>query len=343
MSRRIRGAVVGTGYSAGLQLQAWSEIETVDIVAVAGRSHEKAARRAAEFEIPAAYDDVATMLDAHDLDFVDIATPPGTHAELVGLAVARHLHVICQKPAAESLASMRQMVADARAEGVILGINENCRFQPWFRAIRRRLDAGELGQPYGASLTTRARLSMPVPRFEPQPYFAQMPRLIVFELGVHLLDTVRYLFGNPTSLYAVTRQVSHEIAGEDAAVVLVTFESMSATLDLSWASHPTWSSAQHGWADVRIDGSRGSAHLSTDGRLRVVTDAGETIDGFSGDAIQDGYRAAQADFADAVLTGRQPETSGADQLATMELVFGAYESARTGEIYRVGRDTGRLA
>lgn len=342
MRHRLRGAMIGTGYSAGLQLRAWSQIPTAEIVAIAGETTEAAHERARAFGIPAAYGDYQTMLADQSLDFVDIATPPATHEELVTAVAGHRHHILCQKPASGDLASVRRMIEACNEAGVIFGINENCRFQPWFRAIRQRIDAGVLGEPISAGFTTRARLSLPTPRFVNQPYFVTMPRLIVSELGVHFLDTARYLFGPAKSIYAATRRVSPHLQGEDVAVMLITHAHASVIVDLSWAGHPTWAWESIGWADVRVDGTAGSLHLRTDGVMRIVDDAGENIELFEGDPIGDGYRAAQAHFADCLLDGQEPETSGTDQYHTMELVLGAYESASSGEVYHVGRDTSRL-
>ena len=283
------------------------------------------------------------MLSAESLDFVDLATPPSSHEALVFEAASRGVHVLCQKPVSENLGSLRRMIDACTAAGVTFVVNENCRFQPWFRSIRRRLLVGEIGQPVTATFTTRARLTLPAMNFGEQAFLMEMPRLILFELGVHYFDTLRYLFGEPNVVYAVTRRVSPHVAGEDVAYVLTRLESMTVGLDLSWASLPTWPTPARGWADVRIDGTSGTIHLSPAGELRTYADSGQTCELFDGDPVQAGYEAAQAHFAACLRSGETPETRAEDQLHTMELVFGAYEAATSGSPYQVGLDIGRLA
>ena len=61
----------------------------------------------------------------------------------------------------------------------------------------------------------------------------------------------------------------------------------------------------------------------------------------SGVAIQESVGAIQQHWADCLQAGREPETSGLDNLKTLELVFGAYESAQTGMVYRTEAALGR--
>ncbi|NDJ87321.1 MAG: Gfo/Idh/MocA family oxidoreductase, partial [Chloroflexi bacterium] len=201
MNKHYRGALVGCGYASAFQLTAWSQIEGVEIVAVCSRTREKAERRAAEYGIPAVYQDYETMLDAETLDFVDIATPPATHLPMVRSAAERKLHVLCQKPIADTLAELREMIAICDAANVLFMVNENGRFQPYYRKARLLIKDGVIGKPYYANLTARKRLSLPELRFK-QPFFAQMPRLMIYEMGVHLLDTARALFGEASTVYA---------------------------------------------------------------------------------------------------------------------------------------------
>lgn len=107
----FRGAIIGCGYISERQLRAWQQVQGADIIAVCDLDEEKAQRRAAQFGIPAVYSDYRQMLDEHRLDFVDIATQPNSHLELVTAGAKRGLHVLCQKPVAPSMDEAKQMIA----------------------------------------------------------------------------------------------------------------------------------------------------------------------------------------------------------------------------------------
>ncbi len=267
------------------------------------------------------------MLDEIDLDFVDIATRPMDHLPLVKTCASRGCHVLCQKPMAPSMSEAEQMVQACDQAGVVLMINENARHQAWFRKIWELMDGGALGTVHYARFENRWRSTLPTPEFEGQDYFRQMPKLILYELGVHYLDTARYLFGEAQAIFAILRRVSPDIVGEDLAVVVVNFDDLVCTLDLNWFSVPKPESERIASSRVRIEGTGGTLLLDLDGRLALYTDHDQQVWNFPADTFHRSFVAAQKHFVDCLRTGQTPETSGADTLKTMELVFAAYQSA----------------
>src|SRR5690349_15738788 len=94
----LRGAVIGCGFFAVNQLNAWAEIEGAEIVAICDRDPARLSLIGDQFGIAARYTDAAELLAAGGLDFVDIATTVQSHRHLVELAAAHRVPVICQKP-----------------------------------------------------------------------------------------------------------------------------------------------------------------------------------------------------------------------------------------------------
>jgi len=343
---RLRGALIGCGYASGFQLEAWANIPETTITAVASRTESKARSRAAEFDVPAVYQDLPTMLSETKPDFLDIATPPSTHVELVEIAAHHRVNVLCQKPAAETLEDLRYMVRICKDAGVAFVINENGRFQPWYRRIYELINIEErIGSVQTVRMESRAELTMPEPNFEEQAFFATMPRLILFELGVHHLDTLRYLLGEASTISAQTKRVSPHIVGEDEAISVSNHGGVTATVDMSWARAATVSADTEKvtWASMRIEGSKGTLELGFDGALAIDGVPDRQPDWRAANGEQLGYQAMQQHFVDRLVAGTEAETSGSETLKTMELVFGAYHSAATGQVYRIGTDLGVLA
>lgn len=335
MNTKLKGVLAGCGYASRFHLTAWAGVPEVDILAVSSRRTEKAKTRAEEFGIPAWYGDYTRMLDAERPDFVDIATPPSAHLSMVEEAAGRGIHVLCQKPIATSLEELDRMIDVTNRHGVRFMVNENCRFQPWFRRIRALIDDGTLGRPVYAGFFSRHRGTLPDLHFgEQNALFARMDRLVLFELGVHYIDTLRYLLGEPDGLFATTSRVSALVDGEDTAIVLATCKTARAVIDLSWALLPVTGSVTASWGEYRLEGTGGSAHVSRQGVLRVVTDTEDWEEGFPSDSETIGYRNALAHFAQNVLSGGPFETDGVQTRKTMEYLFAAYESSRTGTPWR---------
>jgi predicted dehydrogenase len=347
--KTYRGGMIGGGYASGFQLEAWASIDGVEIVAIANRTVAKAQARAEEFGIPRVYADYRQMLERESLDFLDIATVPSVHLEMVTAVAQRGLPVLCQKPIASTLAELHEMIRICDEAGVRFVVNENGRFQPFWREIKALIDGGVIGRPFYANLTSRGRATLPTPDFGVRPWFAEMPLFINYELGVHYLDTLRYLFGEAETVYAQMQRVSPQIAGEDLMTIVLELNGVTAVVDMSWASLPTevrvtetQGRGTASWGLYRIEGELGTLHVDLDARLRVITDEGEEQTQFPANGELLGYQYAQQHFVDCLRTGAASETSGRETLKTMELVFGAYDSATHNRVYRVGQDLDRL-
>lgn len=341
--RPLQGILVGCGHISKQQLDAWVEIPEAEIVALVDLDEDKARTQAEKYGIVATYADLTVALGELDVDFVDIATQPSTHLDLVRIAAGAGAHILCQKPFAPTLEEVDKMVDIADRAGVQLVANENMRFQPWFLKMKELLDAGSIGRPFYAHWRNRTRRTLPTVTFVGQPYFATMPRLVIYEMGIHFFDTMRYLFGEPRRLTATMGNASSEIAGEDNAVVLVSYDNMVAIMDISWASIPTYPKKDSvSWAVMTVEGEGGTMHLSYDGRLRVITDDTEEVFEFESDPIADSFTGMQRRFVESVAFGIDCEMSGWEYAKTMELVFGAYFSALHEQVYRVGEDRSAL-
>jgi predicted dehydrogenase len=142
----------------------------VQIVAVADLSPGR--RDLARAQLPGVrvYADYISMLEseAHNLDFVDIATPPAEHAAVARAALSRGLHVLCEKPLATTIADAREMLAMARASGRVLFPCHNYKHAPVIRAVRRVIDAGDIGRVHLVTLQTfRNTHARGVPEWRP--------------------------------------------------------------------------------------------------------------------------------------------------------------------------------
>lgn len=316
---KLRVGLIGCGFFGRIQAEAWRRIEDVEIVAACDREPERARALA-----PRAYASAGEMLEEEPLDFVDIATGPETHLELVQLAAQRALPVICQKPMARDWREALAMVEAAEAAGVRLIIHENWRWQPWYREAAARIRQGEIGRPVTYLFRVRRNDGAGPEPYPAQPYFRRMPRLLIFETLVHLLDTARMLFGEIEAVCALARRVNPLIAGEDHAALLVRHESGlfgvvdgHRFLDLAQESPPM--------GDAFFEGDGGmlrvspEGHLLRDGRILWVN---ESREGYRGDSV----RAAQQHFIRCLRDGVPAESEGREYLRTFAAVEAAYRS-----------------
>lgn len=334
---KLRFAMFGTGFWSYYQLAGWMETGEVECVALYNRTRSKAEKLAQQFGISAVYDDPDALLDSEQLDFVDICTNVETHYPLTQKAAERGLPVVCQKPMASSLAEAESLVDVCRQAGVALYVNENWRWQTAIRAFKHQLDKGSIGRIFRARVDYRN--SFPV--FDNQPFLKELEQFILTDIGSHILDASRFLFGDATSLYCHTQRVNPEIKGEDSATVMMKMgDGVTVVCDMSYATRREHDRFPETY--IEVEGDRGFLQLAPDFWIRETTDDGT----FSKRCPPPRYAWAdpaydiphssivpcQLNLARALKGLEYGETNGEDNLKTVRLVFGAYESAQTGRV-----------
>ena len=212
-------------------------------------------------------------------------------------------------------------------------IHENVRFQPWYREIRRLLDAGRLGEVYAAAFRLRPGDGQgPDAYLARQPYFQTMERFLVHETAVHWIDTFRYLLGEVTAVSADLRRLNPAIAGEDAGVIQLAFAGGARALfDGNRLADHAAANRRLTMGEMEIDGSAGSLRLDGDGGIRLrahgsndwVAERYDWQDRhFGGDCVYLTSRAALAAFR----AGAPAENEAADYLRNLALVEAVYRS-----------------
>ena len=332
----FRVAVVGCGFWSRFQIPAWLELTNVQCAGVCDARLERAKSIADRFGIPAHFQDPQKLIESVCPDAVDIVTSPGTHAEVVRLAAQHRIPVICQKPMANDWATAREMVQACQDAGVPFFVHENWRWQRPIRELKRVLESGQIGTPFRA----RLEFNTSFPVFENQPFLRELDQLILLDLGTHLLDVARFLFGEAERLFCQTQRINSDIRGEDVATVLLRMRGGATVIcTLSFASRTELERFPETF--VLMEGDRGSVELGPDCWLRTTTREGTVSKRYPSPIYpwaDPSYALVHASIVDChrnlldALRGQAAaETTGIDNLRTLRLVFGAYESARTGQ------------
>jgi D-apiose dehydrogenase len=328
----LRIAVIGCGFWSRFQIPAWHEVEGVNCVAVCDVNSERSRALAARFNIAEHFDDPVKLLDSVKPDAIDIVTGPETHQQLVDLACSYRIPVICQKPMATDLRTAENMVRICSESSVPFFVHENWRWQTPIRELKRIVESGFVGQPFRA----RIDFNSCFPVFENQPSLREAPRLILADLGVHLLDAVRFLFGEAAHLTCQTHQVNPGISGEDVATVFLAMKNgMTVSCHLSFASRLEFEHFPQ--TLVLVEGSEGSVELAPDYQIRITGRKGTSTRRYPPGQYSwadPNYALVHASIVEchrnlaAALRGiSDGETTGQDNLRTLKLVFASYESA----------------
>ncbi|TPL55980.1 Gfo/Idh/MocA family oxidoreductase [Mesorhizobium sp. B2-4-4] len=332
----LRGALIGCGFFAVNQMHAWRDIEGASIDAICDRDPERLRIVGDQFGVVRRYTDAAELFAAETLDFVDIATTVGSHRPLVEMAAAHGVPVICQKPFAPTLGDAKAMVAACAKAGVPLMVHENFRWQSPIQAVRALLDKGEIGTPFFGRISFRSGYDV----FSGQPYLATGKRFIIEDLGIHILDIARFLLGDVTSLTARTTRINPAIAGEDVATMLMDHAGgATSVVDCSYATKLATEPFPE--TLIELDGVDGTIRLAQGYRLTVTGKSGTRVSDVSPPLlpwasrpwhnIQESVLAIQRHWVDCLVGGKEPATSGADNLKTFALVEAAYAGAASRE------------
>jgi predicted dehydrogenase/kynurenine formamidase len=332
--KRWRGLCVGAGYFSRFHFDAWRRMDDVEIVGVCDTDLAKAKPGADLFPNAKPFTDAAAAMAELKPDFVDIITRPDTHLPLVELAAGDGRAIICQKPLADDFAAAQMIVATAQRQGSRLMVHENFRFQPWHREVRKLLDDGAIGHRlHGLTFRSRPGDGWGQDAYlARQPYFRQMPRLLIHETGVHFIDVFRYLAGEIREVYAVLRRLNPVIAGEDAGLLTFRFESGAVGVwDANRYNETTADDPRYTFGAMVVEADGGSLRLDDEGRLFIKPLGQPEREhvypherrGFGGDCVY----FTQRHFIDCLASGAEFETGGDEYLKTLAVEEAAYRSA----------------
>lgn len=331
--KALRGALIGCGFFARNQMQAWAGIPGVDIVALCDHQWANVEHFMRDFGVKQGYASVDELFAACNIDFVDIVAPTEAHAGLVQTAARNNVDIICQKPFAGTLPTARDLISLCRDSGVSLTIHENFRWQGAIRRVAMMLHEGVIGTPFFGRISYRSGYDV----FANQPYLAQLPRFIIQDLGIHLLDVARALFGDVIHLSCETARVDPDIAGEDAATMMLRHDQgTTCVVDCSYATHLAKDPFPQSL--IEIDGNRGSIRLKQDFQLELhdckgnrtcldVTPDWPSWSDAPWSVIQESVVNLQRDWVSCMRHDQKVATSGEDNFNTLALVEAAYESA----------------
>ena len=369
MSNPLKVGMLGAGGITNSHLPAYLEHpDRVQITAVCDLVEPLAQELARKAGVKAVYTDLDKMLREADIDAVDNCTFHPAHAPLTIAAAEAGKHVIVEKPMARSLQECRDMVAAADKAGVTLMIAQDLRYSPEAFAVKRFIDAGRLGDMFAVRTHLLSpRVPPRIGRARQDRYAdANQGGGTLMSVQVHHIDLLRFYAGNVKRLTAVCRSIGPRMVNdaEDLVAAILEFEN-GALGHLFAGPGETPEDASDGrpvTASTRsymLYGSEGTIHSAPEtlpehhhfGRIMFAPTEDRPID-----------RSIPADlerwvhppfepidtsgvdlptvkpfvneilhFEECIRTGREPISSGRDNVETMKIIYGIWESSRTGK------------
>lgn len=156
---------------------------------------------AEEFNIPNLFDSWQELIEDENIEILDIAVPPDQQLNIVKEA-AKQKHIkgiLCQKPLAMNIEEAIEIVQICEKAGIKIGVNSNMRYDQSIRALKTLIDNNYFGEIVLATIEMRA-----IPHW--QEFLKEYDRIEILNMGIHHVDTFRYLFGDPEKITAITRK-----------------------------------------------------------------------------------------------------------------------------------------
>jgi predicted dehydrogenase len=306
----LRVALLGTGWIMDFHARAVLEHPGAELVAAANWREPSLHRLAERYGIPRVTTDWRALAADPEVDAAVIGTPNALHADQAVAFLEAGKHVLVEKPMACSVAEADAMVATARGAGAWLMVAHCWRFHPDVRALRARVESGELGE------IVKTRGYGVHARWGPSGWFTD-PRLAgggaLLDMGVHAIDTARYLLGDPepVRVCAAVGTRYGDAAVDDDAVLLI-----------GWSNN-TNSVVESGWWQPHAGGLEADTELYGTGGYARVWAMTDPPPGYE-HCTQPMYSAQLAEFVEAVAAGRQPRPSGEDGRVVVRVVEQAY-------------------
>lgn len=349
----LRVGVVGIGWAGQQHLEAYSRMDGVRIVSVAGMEKDLRDSLQAGYSIPNAFDGWEEMLQHGGLDAISVAVPTFLHAPISIAALGQGLHVLSEKPLARNAVEGRAMVDAARKAGRVLDVAFNHRRRGDIQALKHIIDDGGVGRPYYAKASWLRRAGIPMMgSWFTNPELAGGGPLA--DIGVHALDYALHLLGEPkvVAVSATTHSelgprgrggnnrysamaASHAFEVEDFASAFLRLEDGGTLLiEAGWASYREVEDL----LDFTVYGTDGGAELKVQGapmaevgELKVFTDKdGENADYVPEAVPGRAHQAVVEDFVEAVRGGSEAwgQHDGSLALYRAQIIDACYQSAQ---------------
>lgn len=201
---KIKVAVIGVGGISEVHISGYKSLPNVELYAFCDINEERLKAKGEKHGVTRLYTDEATMLaELPEIDAVSVCTWNSAHAPCTIMALNAGKHVLCEKPMAMNAQEAQEMLEVAKKNNKLLMIGFVRRFGNDCAVLKDFIDAGCFGEFYYAKANYLRRNGCPGGWFGDKSRSGGGP---LIDLGVHVIDLVRYLFGNPqpVSVYGAT-------------------------------------------------------------------------------------------------------------------------------------------
>jgi predicted dehydrogenase len=301
------------------------------VVGITDRNREQAERTAKDHGIAKVYATVDDLLRQPEVEIVDIAVYPSEQVNIVEQAAAASKHLLCQKPFADEYAKAVRSVELAERAKVKIAVNQQMRWDAGIRCSRLLMDDGWLGTPTYGAIQVHCKTDWSL-----WPWIYQGKHVEIMFHSIHYIDSLRYLLGDPAYVFTSGSRAPGETTQAETKT-LTTWEYTSGLQVLIDVCHTSWQ--DDAYAIFRFEGTEGVIKGTIGLMYNYPTGRPDTLEfmskrnpGYWFSArldsmwIPDAFVGPMASLMRAIESDSEPETSGRDNLRTLQVMFAEYRS-----------------
>jgi predicted dehydrogenase len=312
--------IVGLGWWGRALAKSTNAADGVEVAAGFARSPDTRAAFAADYDCktPGSLEE---LLADPDVEGILVATPHSTHLEIVEAAAAAGKAVFMEKPLALTKQAGEAIVTIATGAGIPLQVGHQRRRSAANRAIKKMIDAGDIGTIQMAEANQSIGKALTHPDDAWRRDRSESPLGGMTSLGVHKVDTLHYLVGPMKRVAVFTKNEMDRPEIDEATVVAIEFESGAVGTLVTSFVVPMISR-------VGIYGMKASAYNDFDGTALEVQKMDEGRVPVALEPV-DPVVDQLVEFGKVVRGEMDPETGGAEGLAVVSVLEAMVESSET--------------
>lgn len=341
MTKPLGIGIIGCGKVAGYHINAYKRDRRVSLKAVADINEMQAKRTSKRYHIRDCHSDYRDLLEREDISVVSVCVPNFLHYEVASNAILSGKNVLVEKPFTLKLEDAKKLINQAVRKRVKLGVVHNKRYNSATQKAKVIVEKGDLADIYMANF----RLVLPGPNigrkgsnwtFDP----AKSGGGSLMDLGIHVVDLVRWILGDVSSVYASTSSFFEAFKVDCATTAILKMKSGAlCSLEVGWLSSyqddtiTLWGTAGtlivEPWFSYNetITGNRNPVSRT----YSVNKSLAKTILMYisrTDETAESHYRLIM-DFISSVAGDECPPVTGEDGLEAIKTINAMYESAKT--------------
>jgi predicted dehydrogenase len=222
----IKLGIVGFGFMGHCDADMMSTFDDIHLAAVADTNPEQLKDAPEHVET---YATLEEMLENADIDVVMVSTPNPSHPEMVKKAASAKKHVICEKPAAMTVAEFDEMVASCEENGVIFTVHQQRRWDKDYRIMKEVYDKSMVGDVY----IIKSQLYGVNGNMHDWHIYPEMGGGMLYDWGVHLIDQMLDMIKSEiVSLYADIQNVINKEVDDYFKIIMKFKNGVTAEIEL---------------------------------------------------------------------------------------------------------------